>query len=288
MEAKKETKVWTRYDAAQYVKGVKAKLDAIGLPAGTGDEWGRKRYAEAMATYEEMDQWWQNEDMMAAALIDAMETAAVVALTEAGGWAGWPKEPLARVAPNAPREVANPDSEGARKRAEVDALYDESIGSLMEIRGMKLSEWSPEKLRIGIGEYQRDPRKEYTFANACGDMHWWLSEVVRRNLGEVGWLGSEAEWIRRGLETIDHARYTLEAIQRDERELGKLAADIAAGGKLDEEPPPDKWAKLFTWMQGPKGETRMERLVRLGKSVGEKRAEYDAMPEWAKAADCRR
>ena len=288
MSEEKTAKVWERYEAEKYVKSVKAKLDAIGLPSGTEDEWGRKRYAEALAKYEEMGKGWQNEDMMAAALIDALEMAAVVSLTEAGGWAGWPKEPLARVSPNMPREVANPDSEGARKRAEIDALYDESIDDLMSIRGMKLGGWSPEKLRIQIGEYQGDPRKKYTFSNACVDLDWWLSEVYRLNLGKVGWLGSEAEWIRHGLEVIEHAKYVAENIRAKEKGIGGLAMEVADGAKLDEVPTPEKGMELFERMSGHGDETRMERLVRLGKELGELRKEYDTMPEWAKVADVRR
>lgn len=289
MEAKKETKVWTRYDAAQYVKGVKAKLEAIGLPEGTEDEWGRKRFAEAMATYAEMEKGWHNEDMMAAALIDALEMASSVALAEAGGWEGWPKEPIARVLPGAVRKLANPESAAGKAYTALDALYDESIDALMEIRGMKLSPMSPEKLRTHLGEHPHDPRKKYIFANACGELHWWLSEVYRLNLGEVGWLQNEAEWIRRGLAAIDSARYAMDDIRAKEKAIGKLATDVANGAKLDEAPPAEPWERLFRQMKGAAGGgTRMERLVRLGRELGELRAEYDAMPEWAKAADCRR
>lgn len=287
MEAKKETK-WLEKTALECVEGIREKLEAIGLPEGTEDEWGRRKYAEAMEAYRELARGWQNADMMAAALIDALEAAAVVALAEAGGWAGWPKEALARVAPNAPREPAEPDSEGAKKREALEELFKSSIDALMGIRGMHLSRLSPENLRTHLGEYPHDPRKKYTFSEAREEMWWWLSEVYRMNLGEVGWLGSDADWISDGLRFIGKASQVMENIRSDEKALGKLAAEVAAGGALDERPTPEPGMELFERMSNIDRETRMERLVRLGRALGELRAEYDAMPEWAKAADCRR
>lgn len=293
MNEQKKTE-WTSQSALAKVEEVRAKLDAIGLPAERElgsqcdrevDAWARERYAEAVAQYDEFEKGWQNADMMAALLLDAIDMAMSVARDAAGGWKDWPKEPLANVGPAAKRELAEPESEGGKKYAALEALADESEDVLMEIRGVNLAKWSPEKLQVHLGEGGHDPRKVCVYGAAGREMYWWLSEVVRLHLGDVGWLRSShgAGWIQDAMEVIDLAKDVAENIRRREHEVGSLAVAVAGGERLDEVPPVPWWASIYAEMQPAEWkETRMEKLVRLGKELEELRRKYLAMPEWAR------
>jgi len=277
----------TLQTARAVVEEVHGKLVAIGLPEGNEAKEAREVYRAAMECYDEMARGWHNEDMMASALIDALDSAGSVALHEAGGWDGWPKEPLAHVSPNARRVLANPESEAGKAYTALDELRGANIHALMGVRGLWLAELTPKDAKIPVGEGESHPMQDYRWWNARGGMYDWLVMLVNRRCGDLGGVQHAAYWIHDAAQEITKAAWCKEEVRRLEEGIGRTVVEVATGAELDGKPEPSPWTKLFGKNSPPDlpgDETRRERLMRLGKLLAEAKERHAGYANWAQLA----